>query len=125
MVLRSAIVQREGNTMYRKFGSTMSAVSIVYSMYDGPVPAAALAAAHAEDDAHDANPQKFWADAALRAIDRNTRCARESIARIRRFRKEGNSYGVANECSQILPCHLAARREYQATRNAVLRGDLV
>ena len=107
--------------MYRKPGSTITAVEIVASMYDGPIPADVLIDARAEDAAFRNNPKAFEARAALEGIAWNTRSARESIARIRTFANKGDRLSAETERRQILPAHLAARRQYRAQMNKIMK----
>ena len=99
--------------MFRKPNSTMTAVEIVSSMYDGPIPADIMMQARAEDAAFRADPKSAAISDAVDGIAWNTLRAHESIGRIRDARAVGDLLSAESERKQVLASHLQARRRYQ------------
>lgn len=108
--------------MYRKPGSTMTAVEVVSAMFDGPIPADVLMQARAEDSAYNADPRRVSADQATGNVRWNTRCARESIALIRKLIADGKTSAAEHERTWTLCAHLKARRQYQTQVRQIMQG---
>ena len=100
--------------MYRKPGSNMTAVEVVSAMYDSYIPHDVLMQARAEDARYEADPARFAAEAAARGVAWNTKCARETILKIRNLLDAGKTSLADHEKNWTLCVHLRARRQYQA-----------
>lgn len=108
--------------MYRKPGSTMTAVEVVASRYDGPIPHDVLMEARAEDARFAASPASFAAEDATSGVAWNTRCARDVITKIRGLNAAGKVSAAEHERDWTLCCHLKARRLYQAQVRQIMQG---